>query len=405
MQCMDESIFDEMPAAIGFDEADANRVRSLAPIITPVIAEIADHFYDWLLQKEDARAVFKGGKPQLERQRALLCEWLHELFECRGEPHKGERRGKFGEAHAAAGLPQYYIFAGMELIWQELAQRIRGADAASSEDKLESLHKLLMVELAAMLERYKHSYAEQVRKFERTAVKEKLTRAEHLAEIGQLAASLAHEIKNPLAGISGAIQIIRDAMKPDHPHQPIVSEILGQIGRLDATVKDLLQYARPTPPKVTKMTLDSVVTRVLSLLREEPSLQRVRVKYDKRDHDAAVHADDAQIEQLLFNLILNAAHASEDGGVIYLGVTQDADYVQLHVRDEGRGMSPEVIERAFEPFFTTKARGTGLGLSICRRIVEVHGGDIHLDSKLSEGTRVVVTLPNGGQTNEMRVSS
>ncbi len=402
---MDESIFDEMPTAIGFDQADADRVRSLAPVITPLITEIADHFYDWLLQKEDARAVFKGGKPQVERQRGLLREWLHELFDCRAEPTNGERRGKIGAAHAAAGLPQHYIFAGMELIWQELERRVRAARVAGPAKKLESLHKLLMVELAAMLERYKQSYAEQVRRFERTAVEEKLTRAEHLAEIGQLAASLAHEIKNPLAGISGAIQIIRDAMKPDDPHQPIVSEILGQIGRLDATVKDLLQYARPTPPKATKVTLDNVVTRVLTLLRKEPTLQRVRVKYDKRDRHAAVYADDAQIEQLLFNLILNAAHASENGGVIYLGVTQNADHAQLHVRDEGRGMSPEVIERAFEPFFTTKARGTGLGLSICRRIVEVHGGDIHLDSKLGEGTRVVVTLPYGGHAEKGNAKS
>ncbi|MGD2109764.1 MAG: ATP-binding protein [Phycisphaerae bacterium] len=393
---MDESIFDDMPAAIGFGEADAKRVRSLAALITPAIPEIVDHFYDWLLKNEDARSVFDGGETQLERQRSLLSEWLHELLECRVGHRDGERRGRVGAAHAAAGLPQHYIFAGMELIWQELERRVRKAKVPALAQKLESLHKLMMVELAAMLERYKESYAEQVRRFERTAVEEKLTRAEHLAEIGQLAASLAHEIKNPLAGISGAIQIIRDAMAADDPHQPIVSEILGQIGRLDATVKDLLQYARPTPPKATKVTLDNVVTRVLTLLRKEPSLQRVRVKYEKRDRGAAVYADDTQIEQLLFNLILNAAHASEDGGVIHMGVTQNADHVRLYVKDEGRGMEPEVIERAFEPFFTTKARGTGLGLSICRRIVEVHGGRIRLESKIDEGTRVVVKLPLGG---------
>ena len=95
----------------------------------------------------------------------------------------------------------------------------------------------------------------------------------------------------------------------------------------------------------------------------------------------------------MFNLILNAVHASEDGGVIYLGVAQNAEHVELYVRDEGRGMEPDVLQKAFEPFFTTKARGTGLGLSICRRIVEVHRGDIRLHSTVGEGTRVVVTLP------------
>ena len=106
-----------------------------------------------------------------------------------------------------------------------------------------------MLDLAVMLESYQESYAEQVRRSERSAVEEKLTRAEHLAEIGQLAASLAHEIKNPLAGISGAIQVFRDTMPHNNPHRPILTEILGQINRLDATVKDLLLYARPLPPK------------------------------------------------------------------------------------------------------------------------------------------------------------
>jgi signal transduction histidine kinase len=400
---MDELAFDEMWSAIGFDEADAARVRSLAPVVRPGITAIADRFYEWLLLREDARAVFTGGEQQVKRQHALLCDWLHAVFEGHFDATRHEKRGKVGAAHAGTGLPQYYIFAGMEFIWLQLTQCIRGAGVPGLDEKLQSLHKLLMLELAAMLEWYKRSYAEQVRKFEQTAVKEKLTRAEHLAEIGQLAASLAHEIKNPLAGISGAIQIIRDAMTPDHPHQPIVSEILGQIGRLDATVKDLLQYARPTPPRATKVNLDEVVTRVLRLLGKEPTLQRIRIKYDRTSRRAAVYADDAQIEQLLINLLLNAAHASRDGGVIHLSVTYNASYVRLHVKDEGRGMAPEVLQRAFEPFFTTKAKGTGLGLSICRRIVEAHGGDIELRSELGEGTRVVVTLPPGEPGAERKV--
>jgi signal transduction histidine kinase len=294
---------------------------------------------------------------------------------------------------------------GIELVWQALEERIRSAGVPDAHAKLRSLHKLLIVEFAVMLESYKDTYSEQVRTFERQAVEEKLTRAEHLAEIGQLAASLAHEIKNPLAGISGAIQIIRDAMKPDDPHQPIVSEILGQINRLDATVKDLLHYARPTPPQFTRVPFDDVVTRVLTILRQEPALQRVRIKYGKLTPDTALYGDAAQIEQLLINLILNAAHASDNGGLIHLGIADNGDEVSLTVTDEGRGMTPEVRARAFEPFFTTKAKGTGLGLSICRRIVETHGGDIELESDVGHGTTVTVRLPRGDSSKARKLKS
>jgi signal transduction histidine kinase len=250
-----------------------------------------------------------------------------------------------------------------------------------------------MIELAVMLNDYQKSYAERIRERERSVVEEKLTRAQHLAEIGQLAASLAHEIKNPLAGISGAAQIIRDAMPADDPHQPIVTEILGQINRLDATVKDLLQYARPTPPRAQNVALDDIVERVLTVLQKEPAVQRVRIEHEPGEPGAIVFADEGQIEQLLLNLLLNAAQASDEGGAIQVAILAEGNTVKLIVRDEGAGMTPEVRERTFEPFFTTKARGTGLGLTICRRIVEVHGGEIEVASEPDAGTTVTVSLP------------
>ncbi|MGB2984784.1 MAG: ATP-binding protein [Phycisphaerae bacterium] len=400
---MSEAVFDEMKRAMGFDQRDAVNVQSLASHATPAIPEIVHRYYDQLLKHEGARAVFTGGDRQVERQRTLLSMWLHELFEgCYDETYYKKRR-RFGASHVSVGLPQHYLFMAMEVIWEGLERRIRSANVADAKEKLESLHKLLVLEFAVVLESYKESYSEQVRRLERRAVEEKLTRAEHLAEIGQLAASLAHEIKNPLAGISGAIQIIRDGMVPDDPHQPIVSEILGQINRLDATVKDLLQYARPAPPRARKVPFDEVVKRVLTVLREEPALQHIRIKYGKLTTDTTVFVDDAQIEQLLINLILNAAHASDNGNIIHLGIACNSDHVQLIVRDEGKGMTPEVRERAFEPFFTTKAKGTGLGLSICRRIAEVHGGDIELQSEVGRGTIVIVTLPHNGERKARKV--
>ena len=234
---------------------------------------------------------------------------------------------------------------------------------------------------------------EQVRANERNAVHARLTQTEHLARIGRLAASLAHEIKNPLAGISGAIQVIRDAMEPEAPHRPILAEILRQINRLDQTVKDLLVYGRPVPPRFGPCNLDRVIERLMTILKREPEMQRVRFEH-QNDHRPlpAIEADENQIEQLLMNLVLNAANASEDGGLVTLKTKPTATGVQLVIEDHGHGMTEETARRALEPFFTTKSRGTGLGLPICRRIIEMHGGSLTIHSTIAEGTTVALQL-------------
>ena len=386
--------FEEMKRYVDFSDADAANVASLAPYVRPSIPDIVELFYEVLLRSPSARAVFTGGEAQLSRQRIMLTTWLTELFDGIYESEYYDRRLRIGTAHVRVGLPQQFMCLGMEIVWQAVRSIIQNAKLRDSDHKLDSLHKLLTLDLATMLETYKEAYSEKIRIDERSAVEERLTQAEHLAEIGQLAASLAHEIKNPLAGISGAIQVFRDDLAPNDPRQSTITEILGQIHRLDAAVKDLLLYARPTPPRVADVSLADTIRRVLNILAEEPELQHVEVKFDHHAKDIHIYADRGQIEQLLINLFINAAHASHDGGAIRVNVTHLPDRIRLIVADSGRGMSPEVQSRAFEPFFTTKAKGTGLGLSICRRIVETHGGRVFLESALGRGTTVVVDFPH-----------
>jgi signal transduction histidine kinase len=285
--------------------------------------------------------------------------------------------------------------AAMEVIRQELKQAVIAANVPQTDEKLDSLQKLLALESAIIVESYYGVFAEQVRETERSAVQEQLTQAEHLAQIGQLAASLAHEIKNPLAGISGAIQVIRDAMEPEAPHRPVLAEVLRQINRLDQTVKDLLVYARPLPPRFEPCDLKRVVERLMTVLQREPAMQRVRFEHrDDGQSLPAIEADENQIEQLLTNLVLNAAHASEDGGLVTLTTEPTGVGVQLEVKDRGLGMDEETCRRALEPFFTTKSRGTGLGLPICQRIVESHGGTLAIRSIVGKQTTVTVQLPH-----------
>ncbi len=390
-------LFDEMKAYVGFDARDEANLAALADAVVPLLPQVVQRFYEELQKHPRAREVFSGGNDQIERQKRLLDEWLLELFTGVYDDHYFKRRGRIGTAHVRVGVPQRYMLLGMELVWQELSRGLKAGASGNIEEKLRSLHKLLTLDLTIMLDSYQKSHTDQTRRFERAVMEEKLTRAEHLAEIGQLAASLAHEIKNPLAGISGAIQIIGDSLKEGDPHRPIVTDILGQIARLDATVKDLLLYARPTPPEFRRIVLDKMISRVLSLLRGEPALLRVRVEQDGSVAQTTIYADEGQIEQLLINLILNAAQASSDGAVIRIAARADEYRTRLFITDFGTGMTSDVCSRAVEPFFTTKAQGTGLGLAICRRIVEAHGGTISLQSTVGKGTTVTVDLPFGSE--------
>lgn len=395
---MERRLAQAMKRQVGFSEADEEAMRALAPHIETLVPRLVNRFYEQILADPEAAAVFTGGDLQLARQRDVLGTWVRRVLKGRFNAEHFQSTFRIGEAHVRVGLAQYYMVVGIELIWQELRAALHELGIEDLQAVESASHRLLMLELATMLESYKESYSAEVRSMERSAVEEKLTRAEHLAEIGQLAASLAHEIKNPLAGISGAMQIMREAMDSNDPHRPIAIEILGQIKRLDDTVKDLLQYARPIPPRVRPVNLDTVVKRVLSILREEPALRRVRIRCSEPSGDHAVRGDEAQLEQLLMNLILNAAHASSDDSTIDVSLWQQNGVMSLMVEDHGEGMTAETRAQAFDPFFTTKAKGTGLGLSICRRIVEAHGGLMDLDSKPRRGTKVVVKLPLTGES-------
>jgi len=390
---MRDPAFEELKRHIGFDEQDAANLRALAVTAEPLLEPILERFYRDILQHPGAQAILDEGAAQVTRLREKLAEWLRGLFCGSYDQAYWAGRTEIGRTHVRVGLPQHYVFVAMQLVWEEMERGIRQAGLADATAKLVSLHKLLVLELGLMLENYKAGYSEHIRQAEREAMQERLTEAEHLAQIGQLAASLAHEIKNPLAGISGAIQIIRDAMKPDEPHRHILDEVLRQVSRLDGTVKDLLVYARPKPPRFRKCNLDQLLARALQALREQPEIQRVRLEYVNSQRLPTIEADDNQLEQLLTNLLLNAAQASAKDGLVRLLGTPTPDGVRLVVEDHGHGMDQEVCRRATEPFFTTKAKGTGLGLPICRKIVETHGGRIAIRSAVGQGTVVSVDLP------------
>lgn len=396
---MDAAFIAGAKAYVGFEERDAENLRAMADVGVTLVPRVVDRFYDVISQHADARAILATAA-QSERLRAALGNWMRELFRGTYDDAYQESCDRIGQTHVRTGLPQRFMPLAMEVIWQELQVGFRAAGISAVEERLGSLHKLLTLNLTMMLESFQNTYAQRIREVEQRGLEAKLVRAQHLAEIGQLAASLAHEIKNPLAGISGAIQIIGESLDSKSPYKSIVRDILGQIGRLDATVKDLLMYARPSMPARKEVRLAQLVSRTIGLFKEEPALRTVQVRF--HGDDLSVEADEAQMEQLLLNLILNAAHASAKGGTIDIRANQRGAGLELVVRDQGCGMPPNVLDRALEPFFTTKAKGTGLGLAICRRIAESHGGSIRIESSPGVGTTVHVELPRNVENSAAR---
>ncbi len=391
---MQGELFRKMKRHIGFDEADAAILAELQAPLKPHLPGIVEKFYEPIDDNPELLALFDGSSEQRERLRRSLLRWLEELFSGCYDTHYFRQRCEIGHRHVRIGLPQHYVSMAMNVVRVALLDALDHAKPTKRAAH-RAVHKILDLELAILNETYCEDYVRRIQETEHEQYEQKLSESEHLATVGQLAASLAHEIKNPLAGISGAIQILGSGLASDHPHKEIITEALRQIDRLDAAVKDLLVYARPKPPAKTRQRLDAIVERVLILLREEPAFRNINLHCEGLNGDHMVVADEIQLQQVLTNLLLNAAHASEDDGDVTCRIKSVESRVRILVEDHGCGMPPEVLNRVFEPFYTTKARGTGLGLPICKRIVESHGGTIDIQSFVGRGTRVTVDIPTG----------
>jgi two-component system sensor histidine kinase AtoS len=217
--------------------------------------------------------------------------------------------------------------------------------------------------------------------------------AEHFSAIGRLAAGLAHEIKNPLAGIQGAIEVIKDRTS-GQMEQDILSEVLGEVGRIDKIVRDLLNYAKPKKPELKPLLIEPIVRRVVGLLKESGG-KGVRFVFEGKPEARAakVSGDENFLEQVVMNLLLNALEAMNGAGTIRITFQADQDTAQVRIHDSGPGVPVAVQVKIFDPFFTTKQAGTGLGLAICQRIMHEHGGAITLDADVEKGAAFVLKLP------------
>jgi PAS domain S-box-containing protein len=222
-----------------------------------------------------------------------------------------------------------------------------------------------------------------------------LADAEHLATLGELSAGLAHEVKNPLAGIKGAIDVIRDTLPVADVHREILGDVLHEVNRIDQIVRDLLNYAKPRIPSHADINLAEMAQRMVAMARQSAKDDRIAIRLDVQDAIPGFTGDQTQLEQVLLNLLLNARKATRAGGRIDVRLSCDSaeGAVRVEVEDNGAGISEEIRKKIFQPFFTTRTDGTGLGLAICLKNVQYHGGTIDVESEVGKGTRFIVTLP------------
>src|SRR5579864_1867137 len=229
---------------------------------------------------------------------------------------------------------------------------------------------------------------------EKSQFQAKLAEYEKYAALTQLALGAAHEINNPLLGILSHLELeLRSAPTEERPE---IEQCIEAAKRISVTLRSLMNYARPGPLVLSKLTLHRLVADTLAFLQHQPMLH-ARILENRVPVDLpAIRVDANQLSQVLMNLLLNAAQATEEGGRITVSAQQlsGTDAIEIRITDTGCGIAPEVLPHIFEPFFTTKrGKGTGLGLSISQAYVRSHDGEIAIDSAPQAGTSVTITLP------------
>jgi len=223
-----------------------------------------------------------------------------------------------------------------------------------------------------------------------------LGHSNRLGIAGQVAASVAHEVRNPLAAIRSLVQFAKDAPVTPEERESILGDVLEEVDRIDQTVTAMLQLSQPPATRRQTLNLTELVRSVFRFVRAYAHKRGVVITVEANNEPVQIHGDERELRQVITNLLLNACQACRDNGRVVAAVsaaTGAEAAALIEITDNGIGISPEHLPRLFEPFFTTRPQGTGLGLPYCRDVLERHGGTIDVGSTPGEGTRVRLRLP------------
>lgn len=242
-------------------------------------------------------------------------------------------------------------------------------------------------------------------------LRNQVERMERLALLGELSAGIAHEVRNPLAGIKAATQLLEENFAASELQKQVVQRIVREVDKANRLLKEFFKFARPTRPRPGFIHIEKIVDSVYLLLA--PRLKKSGISFEEHfpSRLPQIYADETQVEQVILNLFLNAIEAMPAGGALKVSASkksltildpgktakalpdQNMDYVLLEIADTGTGIAPENLDKIFNPFFTTKSEGLGLGLAICSRLIQENNGKIDVASQAGAGTTIVVALP------------
>jgi signal transduction histidine kinase len=383
-----EPIFDryrELQTYAGWSEEDASRVKALGPLLSPCFAALIDDFYEEIKRHPAALKVIVGGEEQIVRLKKTLHAWLVELFSGVYDDDYVARRWRVGWRHVEVGLDQIYASMALARLRQGLMRSIIERWTGTADQRagaLRSLNLLLDLDLTIIVDAYQ---TELMRRFQH---------AERLATIGQVAAGVAHELRNPLNVIRTSVYFLLNARKSDPAKfEDHLRRIERQVGLSNDVITALTEFAKLPVPDLKPVAVRPCFEASLESCTIPGSIE-VAIHYPA--NSPPVMADAAQLRIVLANLIRNACDAMPQGGKLTLRADVVGLQVELSVADTGVGIAPDVLPRIMEPLYSTKARGIGLGLALARGIVEKHKGQLRVVSEPGRGSTFSVTLPAAG---------
>lgn len=225
---------------------------------------------------------------------------------------------------------------------------------------------------------------------------EGLQRSERLAALGQLSAGIAHEIRNPLGAIKGAVEIISAELPTGHPKEEFVSIARQEVGRINKLIEEFLRFARPPEPKVSVVNVSELISSAVQLVESYSRRQNIQIYAACADRTSTIYVDENQMRQVLLNLLLNAVESMPNGGRLRITSREDVltQTMTVEISDTGNGAECGDLDHIFDPFYTTKPHGTGLGLSIAHQLVRNHGGSLTARRNKGAGLTFTLLLPS-----------
>jgi len=227
---------------------------------------------------------------------------------------------------------------------------------------------------------------------ERVNMRKQMGRMEQLASMGRLSAGLAHEIRNPLTGVSMLLDDLHDRMLDRPDDQLLIRKSLQEMERLETLVNELLNFARTKSSVFNEGDIRTVIADVVFLVQKQCEKQQIKLKTEYSGDVSSFSLDSARLKQAFINLITNAIDSMKDGGELFIKVYQKGHSVRVHIKDTGAGIPEARLKYIFEPFYTTKREGSGLGLAITHNIISEHNGEIKVESRKDEGTEFIITF-------------